>query len=273
MKKNYENPLIEIKDQLGIRILATYPNEVMKIDQVIQNHFCVARREDKIELLEHDHLGYLGIHYEVVLPSLINKQTDLNCEDVCEIQLRTKSQDLWASISHELSYKPASASLPDSTTVQRSIYRLIALVELFDKEVSSAQDAILNQPNFPEAKLLKHLETFFYRFTVKDFDRDFSIQNISHLKSILTDEEINNFEDLIGEFVERHNQKLETIFSLYLSDARDTYKILMLFQPEVLLVFERFENNRFALRELWENFLPLELLTFLVEEVWGERLF
>lgn len=154
--------------------------------------------------------------------------------------------------------------------VKRSIYRLIALIEIFDKEVSSAQKAIIDQPNFPEAKLLSHLEKIFYKFSSKTFDRELSLQNLSSLKTLFKDTEISNFENLINIFVQDNQQKLLTIFDNYSSDDRDSYEIFMVFQPEVILIFERINKDIFRIKDLWSSFLPIDILRFL-SNIWGKN--
>lgn len=268
LKKNYSDPWVEIKDLIGIRIIAPYESEILKIDEIIRQRFKIHSRENKLHSLEYNQLGYLGIHFEVSLLEIENKEEQYYAEGICEIQLHTQAQNLWATISHQLSYKPLKKP---QTEIRRSIYRLIALIELFDKEVSNVQEVILDQPDFPEAKILKQLEKHFCVFLNKEFDREFSMQNIAVLKVLLRDEDIDDFDEIIDAFIEDNRQKLSSIFRQYSEDQRDSYKILMLLQPESLLIFERLDKNRFELIELWKDFLPLELLSFLAN-VWGTSL-
>jgi ppGpp synthetase/RelA/SpoT-type nucleotidyltranferase len=270
LRKKYESPLTEIKDQLGFRVITTYVNDLSQISEVIHKEFRVSNFEDKLDSLEYNQLGYLGIHFEVSLQeSAVDQSKKHYDEFIFEIQLHTRAQNLWATISHQLSYKPSSES--PSIEVQRSIYRLVALIEIFDKEVSNAQNAILNQPSFPEAMLLRHLEKYFYLFSAKGFDREFSIQNLLRLKNLLKEKEIDDFENLIQFFVEKNNEKLSSIFFNYSNDKRDSYKLLILSQPESLLIFERLDQDMFKLKELWETFLPMELLECLAV-IWGVNL-
>jgi ppGpp synthetase/RelA/SpoT-type nucleotidyltranferase len=264
IRKNFEHPLIEITDQIGIRITTIYQNELDKIDQEISREFHYLKRENKIDSLDYNQLGYLGIHFEVSLQELENLQNTVYNGTVCEIQLHTRAQNLWANISHQLSYK---TTIEPSTNVKRSLYRLVSLIEIFDKEVTTAKDAILNQPEIPEVNLLNYLERYFYGFSNKQFDREFSLQNLNILKNLLSQEEIKDFEHLIGEFVESNREKLTQIFNNYSKDGRGSYKILMLFQPESILIFWRLQKDKFKLLNVWEKFLARELLEFMAD-VW-----
>lgn len=271
---NCQQPLTEIKDQIGLRIIVAYEENIRQVDEIIQKEFGPCTREDKVHSLDPNQLGYLGIHYNDIKLSATKaeeKQYSDYSESVCEIQLRTNAQNAWAIVAHELSYKPSEKPPID---VQRSIYRLVALIELFDKEVSNAQNAIFeNTTNYPEARLLRYLENSICLFSSKKSDKNFSLKNLSFLKQSLTQEEIENFESLIENFVARNRIKLRIIFENYQKDERSSYKISMLFQPESLLVFERLDRNtRYDLLDLWEKHLPIELLEFLSTEVWGANL-
>jgi ppGpp synthetase/RelA/SpoT-type nucleotidyltranferase len=272
IKKKCEDPFVEITDQIGIRIITTYQDEIKKIDKVIIQEFNNRKREDKLQSLEPNQLGYLGIHFEVPvyesLQELGELENDLYNGVMCEIQLHTHAQNLWANVSHQLSYKTANEP---SVTVKRSIYRLISLIEIFDSEVNSAKAAILNQSDFPETNLLDDLEKYFREFSTKPFDREFSLQNLNFLKSLLKVEEIKGFGKLIEEFVDLHRERCKNIFDSYSQDERDSYKLLMLSQPESIFIFWRLEENKFNLLNEWEKFLPRELLEFMAD-VWGSRL-
>jgi putative GTP pyrophosphokinase len=274
IRKRSLNPLVEITDQIGIRIITTYQHDIDEIDNLIIREFNNHNRENKLHSLRPNELGYLGIHFEVPvyesLQELGKLENDLYNGVTCEIQLHTQAQNLWADISHQLSYKPKTANDPN-IKVQRSIYRLISLIEIFDSEVNIAKTAILNQSDFPEAKLLDCLEKYFYEFSTKSFDREFSIENLAVLKSLLEIEEIKDFRRLMGDFVEINRQKIKIIFDKYSQDNRDLYKLLMLFQPESILIFWLLKKDKFRLLDKWQDFLPYELLEFMAT-IWGEQL-
>jgi ppGpp synthetase/RelA/SpoT-type nucleotidyltranferase len=272
IKKNSRNPLVEITDQIGIRIITTYQHEIDEIDKLIIQKFNNPHRENKLHSLRPNELGYLGIHFEVPvyesLQELGKLEDDLYNDVTCEIQLHTKAQNLWANISHQLSYKTTN---DPNIKVKRSIYRLISLIEIFDSEVNIAKTTILNQSDFPEAKLLDCLEKYFYEFSTKTFDREFSIENLTVLKSLLEIEEIKDFGRLMGDFVEVNRQKIKIIFDNYSQDNRNLYRLLMLSQPESILIFWLLKKDKFRLLDKWQDFLPYELLEFMAN-IWGEQL-
>ena len=265
IRKECSDPFLEIRDQIGIRIITTYKSELDEIDEKIHDNFHVINRENKIDSLSYNELGYLGIHLEVSLQGVESLADSIYNYTVCEIQLHTRAQNLWASVSHQLSYK---TSTEPSTSVRRSIYRLVSLIEIFDTEVTTAKATILSQSEIPEVILLNDLEKYFYGFSAKQFDREFSLQNLSILKNLLSKEEIKNFEKFVGEFVDTNRVQLTQIFNNYSQDGRDSYKKIMLYQPESILIFWRLKKDRFKLLEIWKDLLPRELLEFMAD-VWG----
>ena len=269
LRKKYESPITEIKDQLGFRIIASYESELDKINEIICRDFKIHHSENKLDTLEYDRLGYLGIHLEA---SALGAEGCHNLEHgelVFEIQLHTKAQNLWASISHQLSYKP-SGNKP-SADIQRAIYRLIALIEIFDKEVTSVHKAVSTQPSFPEAYLLEPLERLFRILSSRDFDREYSIHNLEILKELLSQEEINSYDKIIESFFKENEYALRRLFDNYSEDDKNQYSDLILFQPESLLIFERLEKDKFKLLSVWRKTLPLELLKFLAN-IWSVNL-
>lgn len=268
IQKNYSNPWLQIKDIIGVRIITAYEDELTKIEKVIGELFEIHERDNKIDSLEHNEFDYLGLHLEV---SFLDVETGPEKEyniDRFEIQLHSKAQNLWSSISHQLSYKPLCSELP--LDIKRSIHRLVALIELFDKEVNEAHKFILDNPDFPEARLLENLERYFREFSSRRYNRDLSIRNILELKKTLEDKDIVGFEDFIGRFIDRNRDKLYGIFDDY-KEQEDSYKTLLLYQPESLLIFERLSNSKFVLKDAWCKFLPLDLLEYMAA-IWGEDL-
>lgn len=134
-KGKYKDPLKEIMDLCGIRIIVYYQIDIDKIDRLIKDNFDVdpLNSIDKSTILKSNEFGYLSNHYiirinssRVHLPEW-KKFKDLNAE----IQLRTVLQHSWAAISHELEYK-SKFDIPE--ILKRKLFRLAGLFELADEE-------------------------------------------------------------------------------------------------------------------------------------------
>ncbi|NOS94402.1 MAG: hypothetical protein HOP30_21010 [Cyclobacteriaceae bacterium] len=131
----YKDPLQDVMDLCGIRIIVYYQTDIDKIDKLIRDNFKVdlLNSIDKSTILRSNEFGYLSNHYIVRINSARvhlpewKKFKELNAE----IQLRTVLQHSWAAISHELEYK-SKFDIPD--ILKRKLFRLAGLFELADEE-------------------------------------------------------------------------------------------------------------------------------------------
>jgi ppGpp synthetase/RelA/SpoT-type nucleotidyltranferase len=261
-RKEYAIPYEEIRDKSGVRITVTYSDDLAKAETIISNLFEVEKHEDKQHNLSYNELGYLGIHFEVNS----NKFADDIYREryngmICEIQIHTQAQNLWATVSHKLSYKTLQSPTPK---IQRNLYRLVALVELFDNEVKNIRQDL--SATSLENKMLTYLEEQFYRFRpYQSFDREFSVEIIRQLQELLSDDEKSNFENILNDFINKNEVKLQEIFQNYSNDNRSK---LLLSQPESLLIFERLVHDKYNLKDAWNNILPFSMLNTLAV-TWG----
>jgi putative GTP pyrophosphokinase len=133
--KSYQDPLREISDLAGARIILYYLDDVERVSQIIDQEFNVdsARSVDKASALAPDQLGYLSVHKVVSLGDTrrsLAEWSDL-AGLVAELQIRTVLQHSWAAINHALQYKRA-VEVPKES--RRRLFRLSGLLELADEE-------------------------------------------------------------------------------------------------------------------------------------------
>ena len=135
--KTYVNPLQDVSDLVGVRVILYYEEDVRKVCTLLKREFVIdkSRSEDKAKVLAEDQFGYRSIHYVVKLSksrqrsSEWAKYKELNAE----FQVRTVLQHAWAAISHKLQYKVES-QIPSRD--RRRLVRLAGLLELADDEFS-----------------------------------------------------------------------------------------------------------------------------------------
>lgn len=144
-EKGYTDPLNEITDFCGARVITLTLDGVTRICDYIEKHFEIfwEDSEDKLDSLGSNTFGYLSTHYivafregefpaETVPPELIGLKA--------EIQVRTLLQHAWADIAHEFSYKSA-LNLPMAW--RRELSRLAALLEEGDQAFDQLQHDLL----------------------------------------------------------------------------------------------------------------------------------
>ncbi len=127
-RKEYKDPLKDVSDLAGVRIVCYYESDLKSIEALIRSEFIVHERVDKTEILGIDKMGYHGIHFTITLGSgFAGVRYDGITNMKCEIQVRTVLQDAWASISHHLIYKE-EASIPGR--IKRDLNNVASLLEI-----------------------------------------------------------------------------------------------------------------------------------------------
>lgn len=135
----YANPMAEITDLAGVRIITFLPRTIAEVDRTIYEELVVIERSDKGDLLREEEFGYQSIHYLIKLrenrASLPEYQKFK--ELVAEIQVRTILQHAWAEIEHDIGYKSVE-TIP--TSIRRRFASLAGLLEIADNEFEAIQD-------------------------------------------------------------------------------------------------------------------------------------
>ena len=139
--KRYVDPIREVTDLSGIRIIVYYEEDLDIVCQLIENEFEIDRSNsiDKRTVLRPEEFGYQSIHFVV---KLSRSRCDLLewhhlAGLQAEIQVRTVLQHAWAAISHKLQYKHEE-DVPQ--VLRRRLFRLSALLELADEEFMSLRN-------------------------------------------------------------------------------------------------------------------------------------
>lgn len=141
--KSYQNPLKEITDLVGLRIIMFYKEDVERVCEMIRKEFEVDERNsiDKSIHLQADQVGYGSVHLIVRLNETRGKLSEWSDFQglSAEIQVRTILQHVWAQIEHELNYK-STVRLP--LRLKRPLYTLAGLLELADREFSQIKGGV-----------------------------------------------------------------------------------------------------------------------------------
>lgn len=133
--EKYTDPIKQITDVSGIRIIAYTNQDVSSICNILQDEFKIdeSNSENKAEKLETDKVGYLSVHY---ILQLSEKRLELSEYKIyknlkCEVQVRTLLQHAWAEIEHDRNYKFAGV-LPKE--IKRRFYLIAGVLEMMDSE-------------------------------------------------------------------------------------------------------------------------------------------
>jgi putative GTP pyrophosphokinase len=139
-KPYYSDPLLDITDLTGVRVIVFFPRTLDLVDNIIKTQFEVLEISDKtISLIKEEKFGYGSIHYLISLRE--NRTALLEYSRfkglIAEIQIRTILQHSWAEIEHDIQYK-AVETIP--TTIRRRFMSLAGLLEIADREFQAIQD-------------------------------------------------------------------------------------------------------------------------------------
>ncbi|KAE8437313.1 GTP pyrophosphokinase [Vreelandella piezotolerans] len=129
-----------ITDLIGLRVVCLYEDDIVKIKDLLCEHFDVIDITDKISQIENteNSFGYKGLHLDLKLNEQrrglpeYSKFTDFQFE----VQIRTIIQDSWSVIDHKIKYKK---SIPNY--LKRRINSLAALFEVADREFREIRNA------------------------------------------------------------------------------------------------------------------------------------
>jgi ppGpp synthetase/RelA/SpoT-type nucleotidyltranferase len=193
-KDKYKNPLTDMTDLCGARVIVHFQSHVEKICGFIRDNFEIdeANSLDAKSRLQVNEFGYRSVHY-IVTPKK-DKILDIDIHDKfkklkAEIQVRTIAEHVWADISHDRLYK-TDLTVPDEW--KREAARLAAVLENADREfagMSAEIDSLTsvyelqNDAEKAETEILK-LNTL---ISVIRNDADESIKNSLKLSAIYRD--------------------------------------------------------------------------------------
>jgi len=137
-KNKYKNPLKDITDLCGARIITQTQEQIVKICGFIRDNFLIdqANSLDVSERLHVREFGYRSVHYIVtpVKNEILGVKIPDELKDKrAEIQVRTLLQHTWSDVLHDRLYKTA-LNIPKEW--ERESARLAALLENADENIS-----------------------------------------------------------------------------------------------------------------------------------------
>lgn len=106
-RPKYADPLNQIQDQVGARVITFYLSDVDAVSATIERYFRPV--ESRVLIPESEwEFGYFGKHYILLMPrDVVEPGMDpSNVPDFFELQVKTLFQHAWSEANHDLGYKP-----------------------------------------------------------------------------------------------------------------------------------------------------------------------
>ena len=111
-KPKYKDPLSQIQDQIGARIITFFKSDVERIDAIVRRFFKSIEFRDRVPESEWE-FGYFGRHYVLIVPTDVKNDSIDNKKipEFFELQIKTLFQHAWSEADHDVGYKPGSTPL------------------------------------------------------------------------------------------------------------------------------------------------------------------
>lgn len=107
-KSKYDDPLNQIQDQIGARIVTFYKSDVECVRTEIEKYFRSIENKKIVPETERE-FGYEGRHFILFVPQDVLVDESINSEESIEffeLQIKTLFQHAWSEAEHDLGYKP-----------------------------------------------------------------------------------------------------------------------------------------------------------------------
>jgi len=238
-----------VPDKAGARCIVRYFSEPEVVLSLAYKLFQCSEPEDKAAELGTDRVGYISIHVQVRLrqgdPEFEKYPPSSYC---AELQIRTLGQHLWSEMSHENVYKNDETMVALPVDLKRRVHLMAGLIEVADRELDR-----LNQemPPGSEARLYNALESHYYKLTAKRPDPALSLEVIK-LLSPLYGLEVTQIAQRLDTFFDSHRDVLQHVYQ----EAEEWTASPFLYQPEVVMIYERLEADQLATRKAWAHRFP-----------------
>lgn len=171
-RKNYQDPVREMTDLVGVRFVVLLAEDIIKICQVIESidWNCHVSRDFTQEIEKNPTaFDYQSKHYEIRPKQTFTlKNHEILDTFCCEVQVRSLLQHAYAELVHDNVYK-TDGVVPNQA--KREVAKSMALMEATD-DIFSKTLQILNQANSSNKSLLNDLQALFQELIEKEPNTD-----------------------------------------------------------------------------------------------------
>ena len=103
----YSDPLNEIQDQIGARVVTFYLSDISRVASEIERYYAPIEVRTIVPDSPRE-FDYEGRHYIMLLPDdIVEPDWEGHVPEFFELQVKTLFQHAWGEANHDLGYKPA----------------------------------------------------------------------------------------------------------------------------------------------------------------------
>lgn len=242
--KNYSNPIMDITDKVGTRVVLLNIADVSLVSEFIKNseEWTVVEQAQDIDYIrEHDptEFKYQSNHF-VVKPKPPRYSVDL-CELLtCEIQVRTLLQHAYAETSHDTVYKKGHSENPK---VIRSLAVTMAFLETADEKIKYVYENTQGTQS-KKATLIELISDIYHKyvpfFRKDSYDAGMTDAFLGVLPETFQEEALES----INDFIAKNSEDIEAALS--------KKPLSVLFQqPVCLLAFLAIRKHQTLIIDSW----------------------
>lgn len=144
-RPRYTDPLAEMADQIGIRVVTHVASDVAAVADLMADELTVLGDRDKgAETARAGRWGYASRHLDLAAPTdgaLPPGMDALLAGRIIEVQVRTVLQHAWAEFEHDVRYK-GDVPAEHATELDRRFTLAAGLLELADREFSEIREQL-----------------------------------------------------------------------------------------------------------------------------------
>lgn len=242
--KDYDNPILDIKDKVATRLVVLTVDQVELVGKLLADHpdweAEIDRKISNDGELGPTAFGYQSLH--VLVKQKENKDSTTNIllnKIVCEIQVRTLLQHAYAEVSHGTVYKGSYKYEPE---IQRKLARSMALIEAVD-EYFQTMFSLINSQKLAASAFSKEMNARFATLW-PSFDKEkVDVGLFSYLFDTIYDPTLFDTQR-IDTFVTQYERALKRVIQ------HDKYHLSH--QPIVIFVAYLLKNRPDMIHERWE---------------------
>jgi predicted RNase H-like nuclease/ppGpp synthetase/RelA/SpoT-type nucleotidyltranferase len=143
----YADPLREITDQLGVRVVTYVLSDVDVVADLLADHAVVVDDRDMgRETADEGRFGYASRHLLLEVPA--GPEHQLLGGRIVQVQIRTVLQHAWAEFEHAIRYK-GTIPAEHASDLDRRFTLAAGLLELADREFTTIRDRLRSTPAEP----------------------------------------------------------------------------------------------------------------------------
>lgn len=273
-RKQYAEPLTEMKDLSGVRVILYFPSDLETVGDLIEEEFDVDwdHSERQRGTSDPDRFGYRSDHYVVTVSAdrLRLAEWSRYANLTAEIQVRTVMQHAWAAVDHKLRYKPDVSDVPP--TLLRRLSRLSALLEVADEQFETiGQEGRALQEEYTQDLQAGNLNIELDSLSIQSF-----LAATSYLKDFYRLGVEVGYSDMPVDFSEEEwaieylrvapeiNDVLHAADIAELGSLAELDRVLQAAQQDWLEWFLRFVLEYCQARDVWPSAVPEHLIAWTV---------